>query len=312
MNTTETSHTAAKTINKVSYALAKPSENSSKTVSTYDNNTPITRKVSKDMVIIEQPLKINLAWQEQGTNKSSVFTITMRTPGHDSILIVGLLVSEGVINGTTDVKSIESISEELNSEGFNNEWLVQCHHGFIPDLASLERFMLSYSSCGLCGSTSLKKLRLKTKVNLTSISHKKLLPVNSLFGLPKLMRQHQVLFTNTGGVHSAALFNDLMALQFVYEDIGRHNAVDKVTGALLTLTEPIRAEGLHILVVSSRISFEIVQKTVMAGIQVLAGVGAPSDLAIKAAQQFDLTLIGFLNEQGCNVYHGDWRLNTDG
>jgi FdhD protein len=312
MNTTETSHTAAKTINKVSYALAKPCENSARTGLIFDNNPPITRKVSQDMVIIEQPLKINLAWQEQGEIKNTVFTITMRTPGHDNLLIVGLLFSEGVINGTDDVESIESISEELNSERLNNEWLVQCHHGFIPDLDNLERFMISYSSCGLCGSTSLKKLRLKTKVNLTSISHKNSLSVNSLLGLPKLMRQHQVLFSNTGGVHSAALFNDLLALQFVYEDIGRHNAVDKVTGALLTLSEPSGAGGLRILVVSSRISFEIVQKTVMAGIQVLAGVGAPSDLAIKAAQQFDLTLIGFLNEQGCNVYHGDWRLNSDG
>jgi FdhD protein len=312
MNTIDTSHTAAKTINKVSYALAKPCEKSARTALILDNNPPIIRKVSQDRVIIEQPLKINLAWQEQGKIKNTVFTITMRTPGHDNLLIVGLLVSEGIINDTDDLEFIKSISEELNSEGFNNEWLVQCNHGFIPDLANLERFMISYSSCGLCGSTSLKKLRLKTKVNLTSKFHKNLLSVNSLFGLPKLMRQHQVLFDNTGGVHSAALFNDLLALQFVYEDIGRHNAVDKVTGALLTSTEPIRTGDLHILVVSSRISFEIVQKTVMAGIQVLAGVGAPSDLAIKAAQQFDLTLIGFLNEQGCNVYHGDWRLNSDG
>lgn len=312
MNTIDTSHTAAKTINKVSYALGKPCEKSARTALILDNNSPITRKVSQDRVIIEQPLKINLAWQEQGKIKNTVFTITMRTPGHDNLLIVGLLVSEGIINDTDDLDFIKSISEELNSEGFNNEWLVQCNHGFIPDLANLERFMISYSSCGLCGSTSLKKLRLKTKVNLTSKFHKNSLSVNSLFGLPKLMRQHQVLFANTGGVHSAALFNDLLALQFVYEDIGRHNAVDKVTGALITSTEPIRAGDLHILVVSSRISFEIVQKTVMAGIQVLAGVGAPSDLAIKAAQQFDLTLIGFLNEQGCNVYHGDWRLNSDG
>ncbi len=312
MNTIDTSHTAAKTINKVSYALAKPCGKSARTALILDNNPPIIRKVSQDTVIIEQPLKINLAWQEQGKIKNTVFTITMRTPGHDNLLIVGLLVSEGIINDTDDLEFIKSISEELNSEGFNNEWLVQCNHGFIPDLANLERFMISYSSCGLCGSTSLKKLRLKTKVNLTSKFHKNSLSVNSLFGLPKLMRQHQVLFANTGGVHSAALFNDLLALQFVYEDIGRHNAVDKVTGALLTSTEPIRAGDLHILVVSSRISFEIVQKTVMAGIQVLAGVGAPSDLAIKAAQQFDLTLIGFLNEQGCNVYHGDWRLNSDG
>ena len=103
MNTTETSHTAAKTINKVSYALAKPCENSARTGLIFDNNPPITRKVSQDMVIIEQPLKINLAWQEQGEIKNTVFTITMRTPGHDNLLIVGLLFSEGVINGTDDV-----------------------------------------------------------------------------------------------------------------------------------------------------------------------------------------------------------------
>lgn len=312
MDTSDTTRTAVKTINKVSYALAKPKVVDSKNVFAGDNNTQIIRQVSADMVIIEQPLKINLAWQEQGETKNTVFTITMRTPGHDRLLIVGLLVSEGVINGTDDVEFIESNSEDLDSEGYNNEWLVQCTYNFIPDLANIERFMLSYSSCGLCGSTSLKKLRLKKQSNFTSILHKRMVAVNSLLGLPKLMKQHQVLFTNTGGVHSAALFNHKLALQHVYEDIGRHNAVDKVTGAMLTMGKPSKTDDLQILVVSSRISFEIIQKTVMAGIQVLAGVGAPSDLAIKAAQQFDLTLIGFLNEQGCNVYHGNWRLNIDG
>jgi FdhD protein len=174
--------------------------------------------------------------------------------------------------------------------------------------------MISYSSCGLCGTTSLKTLQLKTEINLSYTEHKNTLATQSILSLSEKMRSRQGLFDQTGGVHGAALFarqlDQQLAIQQLYEDIGRHNAVDKVVGALLVSDESYQAMHLWILLVSSRISFEIVQKAIMAGISVLVGVGAPSDLAIQAAKQFDLTLIGFASNKGFNVYHGDWRLTN--
>ncbi|NQY50112.1 MAG: formate dehydrogenase accessory sulfurtransferase FdhD [Colwellia sp.] len=311
-----------------------------------ENKGKLIRKITTDVVIVEQPLQITLSWLEQGVVKNTVFTITMRTPGHDKLLITGLLHSEGVIKQLSDIESIKLASEGVTGEGWQNEWLVHFITGFTPDLSSLERYIISYSSCGLCGSTSLKTLQLKTTINLAFTEHKHALAAQSLLLLSSKMRSEQALFDKTGGVHGAALFmlkvelafknkverafeqqlNKQLTLQHIYEDIGRHNAVDKVIGALLTSTSisstakdklaQVNCDALslsvplRLLLVSGRISFEIVQKTIMAGIHVLVGVGAPSDLAIQAAKQFDLTLIGFVSERGFNVYHGDWRLSN--
>ena len=315
MNNNEIPAVPTKTINKVSYTFI-----GEKLERAVNRKTKLTRRTSTDTVIVEQPLQISLSWLEQGLIKSKVFTITMRTPGHDYFLIIGLLHSEAVIKQLTDIESITLSSTDVTGEGKKNEWLVNFIEGFIPDLSLIERYMMSYSSCGLCGTTSLKKLQLKTEINLSYAAHKGALAVQSLLLLSSKMRSEQGLFEQTGGVHGVALFDRQLTLQHLYEDIGRHNAVDKVIGALLSegLSENMSTNGseneqaqvapLWILLVSGRISFEIVQKTIMAGISVLVGVGAPSDLAIQAAKQFDLTLIGFANHQGFNVYHGDWRL----
>ena len=351
MENTETPEKSTKTINKVRYSFADDTATLDSGTGIEKNQRKLVRKITTDTVIVEQPLQITLSWLEHGVVENKVFTITMRTPGHDYLLIIGLLHNEGVIKQLSDIESIKLAAEDITDEGWKNEWLVQFTTGFTPDLSSLERYMISYSSCGLCGTTSLKTLQLKTKINLTFAEHENVLASQSLLLLSSQMRSEQGLFEKTGGVHGAALFTrkveleckrelkigfeQSLKLQNSFEDIGRHNAVDKVIGALLTVAKPdgqskaklahdnggelsqelpqptpSQPQPLSLLLVSGRISFEIVQKTIMAGIHVLVGVGAPSDLAIQAAQQFDLTLIGFVSDKGFNVYHGDWRLNN--
>jgi len=321
---------STKTVNKITYAI----EHSADDLCVNNSAVTLQRTICTDAVIVEQPLQITLSWCENGVAKNKIFSITMRTPGQDKFLIIGLLHSEGIIKNFADVESISSELHDTSAEDGQNEWLIEFSPGFTPNLASLERYQMTYSSCGLCGATSLKALQLKTQVNLSSSKHKKAISVNSLLLLSNKMRAQQKLFDLTGGVHGAALFDQRVTLLHSYEDIGRHNAVDKVVGAYLSLQNAKQTSAreceakvstdsdnpnsllvakdpsLLLLLVSGRISFEIVQKTIMAGISILVGVGAPSDLAIQAAKQFDITLIGFNSAKGFNVYHGDWRLNN--
>jgi len=267
-----------------------------------------SRQLTVDAVIIEQPLQITLVWydnpeQTQQTD-TQIFSITMRTPGNDKQLILGLLMSEGVIESITDIVEIFANTAEKN----DNLWEVNLKRGVVPELSSLERYQMTYSSCGLCGTTSLKSLELKDPPVLSE--QKSNFSVSDILSMPNIMRKHQSLFKVTGGSHAAALFhgNKLLDLR---EDIGRHNAVDKLFGGLLesrNLRNNQTDSGVLACVVSGRVSFEIVQKTVMAGVPILIAVGAPSDLAITAAKRFNLTLIGFTSGDGFNVYHGEWRL----
>jgi FdhD protein len=265
------------------------------------------RKLVSDRVIVEQPLQITLVWinhlDDNPSENSQVFSITMRTPGNDRQLILGLLMSEGVIDSFEDIADISPNTTESN----NNLWEVTLSKGLIPELSSLERYQMTYSSCGLCGTTSLKSLELRNPPILSEQKH--VLSIADILLMSGMMKKQQSLFKVTGSSHAAGLFNGNCLLD-IREDIGRHNAVDKLFGALL---ESRSCEANEIpehlaCLVSSRVSFEIVQKSVMAGIAILIAVGAPSDLAISAAKRFNLTLIGFTSENGFNVYHGEWRL----
>lgn len=270
-----------------------------------------SRVLESDHVIVEQPLQIRLLWQEADNTDylSQVFSITMRTPGNDRALITGLLLSEGVIKSNHQLESIlpeiddENVSSASNAK-FDNQWEVKLNAGVIPDIKSLERFQITYSSCGLCGSTSLKSLELKNPPSLNDAKH--WLSFATVCAMPEHMRVQQSQFVQTGGSHAAALFNEAGEVIDIKEDIGRHNALDKLLGARLMQSDISLSQ--HCVLVSGRISFEIVQKTVMAGIPVLIAVGAPSELAVLAAKRFNLTLIGFTSKSGFNLYHGDWRL----
>jgi len=269
-----------------------------------------SRVLEHDNVVTEQPLQINLYWNKEDHQlETKVFAITMRTLGDDKFLILGLLFSEGIINNFSDIESISLDNSVEDAKG--NSWQVQLVKGKVPILTSIERFQTTYSSCGLCGATSLKALELKNPPNLLKLTENLQFNSDFVYTLADRMRVQQKLFTLTGGVHGAALFDKQAELLSVFEDIGRHNAVDKLIGQRLFEQKLAETEQLLVMLVSGRVSFEIVQKTVMAGISILVAVGAPSDLAIKAAQRFELTLIGFSSPQSFNVYCGDWRIKQN-
>jgi len=283
------------------------------------------RQLCVDTLIKEQPLQIRLSWDSAGVLVDSerqvedknlltsrIFSITMRTPGEDKELIIGLLLSEGVIEGYSDIADItfDKPDENQKRDQFNL-WDVKLAPGKVPHLDTIERYQVTYSSCGLCGTTSLKSLEFKKPPKLCQ--EKSWLAVNQVSLMPEKMRNHQGLFLKTGSAHAAALFDQHGQLVSLFEDIGRHNALDKLLGHLtLKRHQDLSLDITHKLcvVVSGRISFEIVQKTVMAGIPVLIAVGAPSDLAIQAAKRFDLTIIGFANKKSFNLYYGEWRLHS--
>lgn len=280
-----------------------------------------SREVSQDVVLSEQPLQIRLQYDksivreceladskdnEEGIDYiSRTFAITMRTPGDDELLILGLLKAEGVF---CDVKEILSISqEEKSADIYNNShmWEVTFRAGVTPNLSTIERFQITYSSCGLCGATSLQSLELKNPPILDNT--KQWLDIEKVLTMTDTMRKAQPLFERTGASHAAACFDENGNLIVLKEDVGRHNAFDKVVGYLVTKNDKIESNK-YIIALSGRISFELVQKAVMAGIAVIVAVGAPSELAVKAAKRFDITLIGFATEKSFNLYHGEWRL----
>jgi len=279
----------------------------------YTRKNSCKRQLKHDSVISEQPLQIILHWYNTDeVVESKVYAITMRTLGDDKPLIAGLLFSEGVISCLSDIESMcpESAENNAREQEVENSWQVNLSKGIQPKLTSIERFHNTYSSCGLCGATSLKALELKNPPNLLTLTENKQFSSDLIYTLSDKMRKQQQLFTFTGGVHGAALFNHEAELLSVFEDIGRHNAVDKLIGHRLLEQKNFNTEQLLIMLVSGRVSFEIVQKAVMAGVSILVAVGAPSDLAIKAAQRFELTLVGFASSQSFNVYSGDWRIGA--
>lgn len=253
-------------------------------------------QLSQDIVISEEPLHIVLHWTCPKTNEQleKTLMVTMRTPGDDDLLVTGLLLSNAVINNVAQIQSIETT--ELN----------QCDviltNDVVVDWKALTRHFISHSGCGICGTSNLNKLAHTFHVAIDETTH--WLSLSTLFTLPSILREQQSLFTVTGGVHSAGIF-DVDNCLSIKEDVGRHNAVDKVIGDLLqkeSLSERL------VLMLSGRISFELMQKAVAAKIPVVVAIGAPSSLAVAVAKQFNITLIGFVRENTCNVYHGDFRL----
>ena len=275
-------------------------------------------KSDYDLVANEQPLQVLIQWQIQGqwqiqdssNYQQQVFTITMRTPGNDNQLVTGLLFSEGIITQKADIQAIEVIEDNRIQVTLSPNVGEQLKE----KLAASGRLLASNSSCGLCGKTSLKALELSSNIKLND--SQSWLDAEQICQLPDKLKTKQSLFAQTGGVHGVAMFDDNYQLIEHFEDIGRHNALDKLIGERLLkkqqLTKHQLAEqslsGKNILVLSGRVSFEMIQKALMAGFPVCVAVGAPSSLAIEAAIRFDMTLIGFTKADGFNIYSGQWRL----
>lgn len=254
-----------------------------------------------DVVVVEEPLEIRVVQESEGRRRVEPIAVTMRTPGHDLELAVGFLLSEGLLEGPRQVWDVAHC--ESDPESGRNVVEVSLAPGCSVDVERLRRNVYTSSSCGICGRAALD--RVQTATGRRPVAEGRLAAAR----LPELaaaLGGVQAVFSRTGGLHAAALFDTVGELLLAREDVGRHNAFDKLLGRLL-LDDRLPADERWVLV-SGRASFELVQKAVMGGIAGLAAVGAPSSLAIDLAREYEMTLVGFLRDGRFNVYCGDRRL----
>ncbi|MBU6374631.1 MAG: formate dehydrogenase accessory sulfurtransferase FdhD [Bdellovibrionales bacterium] len=263
-----------------------------------------------DQLAIEEPLEIRLEWMTpEGLKNQKSISITLRTPGDDFALALGFLVTEGLVPAS------KPFSEHFASIGYCGPPLAPLGHSNIVklvyknpqvlELGSMERHFYVNSSCGVCGKASIDALRARPNFETASVAERSI-SRRMILELPQRLRAAQEVFESTGGLHASALFDSRGSLLDLKEDVGRHNALDKVVGAayergVLPLSDSI-------LMLSGRISFELVQKASQAGIPVIAALGAPSSLALELAIDRKMTLIGFIREGRFNVYHDPGRL----
>lgn len=257
-----------------------------------------------DVVAVEEPLEIQLCSATAAGSAARSISITMRTPGEDAELALGFLFTEGIIHSMKQVASVAHQGEVDPATGLQNTIRVELEPNVDVDLARLERHFYTTSSCGVCGKTSLDALRVAGQ---SSLAHCTTTYARDLIvGIADRVRNKQRVFTKTGGLHAAAIFDQRGQITVVKEDVGRHNATDKAIGALLQASRlPAHSCGLF---VSGRASFELMQKALVAGIPLLVAVGAPSSLAVQTAKEFAMTLIGFLRGNKFNIYAGPDRI----
>ena len=257
-------------------------------------------RVRPDTLATEEPMEIRLL---TGGERQTV-AVTMRTPGADFELAAGFLYGEGIVRSPDDIVKISyCVDSDLDAAQQYNIVNVELRGGREYDLRPLERHFYTTSACGVCGKASLEQLELRgCPVALPGPE----VSAETLYSLPEKLREAQGLFDATGGLHAAALFDDEGNLVALREDVGRHNATDKLVGwALLENRLPLSG---HIVMVSGRSSFEILQKCLTAGVPFVCAISAPSSLAVDVAREFGMTLVGFLRERRFNVYAGQERV----
>ncbi len=254
-----------------------------------------------DLLAVEEPLEIRIGYHFKGRALAKAISLTMRTPGNDAELAAGFLLGEGIVRERSDILAIRHLGA-----GGSNELQVDLHPNVDVDIKRLDRHFYTTSSCGVCGKTSLEAIEAQGARAIpidgftveTALVHK----------LPELAREAQPVFSQTGGLHAAALFDETGMLLSVREDVGRHNALDKLMGQqFLAAAVPLHKQ---LLLVSGRLSFELMQKAVMAGIPIVAAVGAPSSLAVELAHRAHVTLLGFVRHNQFNIYSGHWRVTA--
>ena len=254
------------------------------------------RSARPDSLAAEEPLEIRI--------NGSALTVSMRTPGHDFDLVAGFLVAEGLVAGPEELSALRYCAGATD-EGVNTYNVIDAA---LRDRAaapvSLHRNLLTSSACGICGRETIESIRTRVPYDLAADPLR--IAPDVLYGLPDTLRAAQRVFDSTGGLHAAGLFTAEGELLCLREDVGRHNAVDKVVG--WALRENLLPLTGHVLMVSGRASFELTQKAAMAGLPLLAAVSAPSSLAVDLAEDLGLTLVGFLRNRSANVYTGAERI----
>jgi FdhD protein len=258
----------------------------------------------EDLVVTEAPLEIRLGHGPAGFRQQQSISVTMRTPGHDLELALGFLYGEGLIRSHDDLAHLDHCSQVAAEEERGNVVKAELKAHLPFDAARLQRHFYSTSSCGVCGKASIAALEAQGCATIPDSGHR--WAPGTLYGLPERIRAEQVVFRHTGGIHSAALLSADGQTFLLREDVGRHNAVDKVIGAQLTLGKlPLQD---HCLFLSGRAGFELLQKAAMAGIPLVAAIGAPSSLAVATAVRYGITLLGFVKNDRLNIYAGEERI----
>ena len=257
-----------------------------------------------DQISVEEPLEIIIKFKDKDKWIENTISITMRTPGDDEDLVRGFLFNERVIEKVEYIEKIESSGKPTDQYGIKNKISVTINNSENIDIDKIKRNFLTNSSCGVCGKTSLDSLEIIKKDKVLKSIPK--ITKETIMSSPDKLRQNQSEFSKTGGIHASGLFTAKGDIVAIKEDVGRHNALDKLIGH--ALDQKLLNTNTQFLTCSGRLNFDLVQKALMANIGVLIGVGAPTSLAIDLANRFDMTLVGFVKKDSFNIYSGIERI----
>ena len=259
---------------------------------------------TEDLISIEEPLEISLKFKDEEKWITKSLSITMRTPGHDKDLVRGFLFNEQIITNIKDIENIESFGDKVGQYNIQNKILVTLSNSKNINISKIKRDFLTNSSCGVCGKSSLDALEIikKDKTPKSNPKLSKKIIINS----PSILKKNQSEFSKTGGIHASGLFSSDGRLISLREDVGRHNALDKMVGD--SLINNYLKPNDQFITCSGRLNFELVQKVLMTNIGLMIGVGAPTSLAIDLANRFDMTLVGFVKEESFNIYTNNQKV----
>ena len=263
--------------------------------------------VIDDHISIEEPLEIIIKYKEKEIWVEKTISVTMRTPGDDEDLVRGFLFNEKVVEKVDYINKIETSGKPTEQYGLKNKIIVTINNSENIDIDKIKRNFLTNSSCGVCGKSSLDTLEIIKKDKIIKSNPK--ISKEVLMNSPNMLRQNQSEFSKTGGIHASGLFTSKGDIVAIKEDVGRHNALDKLIG--YALKENLLDNNNQFLACSGRLNFDLVQKALMANIGILIGVGAPTSLAVDMANKFDITLVGFVKEDCFNIYSNKERIIID-
>ena len=251
-----------------------------------------------DLISIEEPLEISLKYKDENNWITQNLSITMRTPGDDENLVRGFLFNEQIVQDIKDIDSIESYGKKVGQYNIQNKILATLNNSQNVNISKIKRDFLTNSSCGVCGKSSLDALEIIKKDKTNSVEPQ--ISKEVIIESPNILKNNQSEFSKTGGIHASGLFSRNGQLIDLKEDVGRHNALDKLVGSIL-INGKLDPKN-QFITCSGRLNFELVQKVLMTNIGIMIGVGAPTSLAIDLANKFDMTLIGFVKRDSFNIY----------